>query len=174
MSANNIKSSIFSAYTSMMNSVEADNTGGGGGWWPEPGEHEVVLTAITQDEGQFTQNDGQKFPSSLIRFAFQLLNDPDSPASPRSFRGAPFNFPLDPSKINEKGKIRIEIEMRRLKGHLTTILGRDPTDMVAALAEVDNTIKANTVAILVRVNADKSPTNGKVYNKEFILRSIMG
>lgn len=170
----NIKSAVFSAYTTMISAVDADNGSGSAGWWPQPGEHEVVVTAISQDEGQFTQNDGQKFPSSVIRFHFQLLNDPESPSAPRSFKGAPFNFPNDPSKINEKGRTRIEIEMRRLKGHLTTILGREPQDVGATLTLVENLLKTNTVAVLVRTNADKSPTTGKIFNKEFIVRSLVG
>lgn len=69
--------------------------------------------------------------------------------------------------------MRTEIEMRRLKGHLQTILRRDVKDIGTALADADAKINGqDAVAVVVKCQYDN--VNGKIYRKDFLVKPLAG
>ena len=62
--------------------------------------------------------------------------------------GASTGLPTNPGQITLDGsKKRAEIEMNRLKGHLTVLLGSEPTNMVAALEQVSAMIQSDQAVV---------------------------
>jgi hypothetical protein len=169
---NNVKA-MFNSLNNTFASVQPDNGMGAGGWWPAEGQHEVFVSDINVRNSEYKLPDGQKVPGTDITFRYQLINDTDSPTEPRSFDGSPFRLPLDTSVLDDKGRIRVEIEMRRLKGHLQTILRRDVKDIGTAIGDADNKIKgAEAVAVVVKCQYDN--VNGKIYRKDFLVKPLAG
>jgi hypothetical protein len=169
---NNVKA-MFNSLNSTFASVQPDNGMGAGGWWPAEGQHEVFVSSLTVRPSEYRMPDGQKVPGTEIVFRYQLINDPDQPSEPRSFDGASFRLPQDTSILDEKGRLRTEIEMRRLKGHLQTILRRDVKDVGTAIADADAKINGqDAVAVVVKCQYDQ--VNGKTYRKDFLVKPLAG
>ena len=82
-------------------------------------------------------------------------------------------IPTDPSQLSHEGsQIRAKIELSRLKGHLKTILGYDPTDLGAAFEEVENKLNGDsTVACMVRCQYTERGTS--TYKSEY-LQTLLG
>lgn len=169
---NNVKA-MFNSLNNTFASVQPDNGMGAGGWWPAEGQHEVFIQNMTVRDSEYKLSDGQKVSGTEIVFRYQLINDADQPNEPRSFDGSPFRLPLDTSTLDDKGRIRVEIEMRRLKGHLQTILRRDVKDIGTALGEADAKINGqDAVAVVVKCQYDH--VGGKIYRKDFLVKPLAG
>ena len=101
--------------------------------------------------GQFRQTDDkQEFPALSVQFHYQLCEDPDR-NEPLIWNGAPMVIPNDPKVLTHEGsQVRAKIELGRLKGHIKTILGREPGNLGNDLEEIENKLKSdNTVACMV-------------------------
>jgi hypothetical protein len=170
----NIKSTMFAAYNNSFASVEANTEGSGAGWRPDAGDHAVLVTGMTIEEGDFKQKDGQVFPSIDITFQYQMVEDPGSP-EPRSFTGARFNLPSDPTQLTDEGaKTRNRIELERIKGHLTTLIGRRPENLQMAMQTVQERINnGNVIPVKLRARYDESKVKpGTKYFKEFLVSPL--
>jgi hypothetical protein len=169
---NNVKA-MFNSLNNAFANAQPDNGMGAGGWWPNEGQHEVFVSSLNVRASEYKMPDGQKVPGTDITFRYQLINDTDSPNEPRSFDGALFRLPQDTSVLDDKGRMRTEIEMRRLKGHLQTILRRDVKDIGTALSDADAKINSdNAVAVVVKCQYDN--VNGKIYRKDFLVKPLAG
>ncbi|MGA1752729.1 MAG: hypothetical protein ACO395_05125 [Pontimonas sp.] len=169
-----VATTVLTNYDTMYKDASADTGNGAGGWWPEEGQHTCIILSVTNSPATFRTGDGQEFPSTLISFRYQLMEDPGSPGEPREFEGAPINLPNDPSQVTaENQQTRIRIELQRLKGHLSTILGGPsamtnnlPVDLASAAKAVEGQDKAFVV------NCQYQNRNGKTYRKDFLVRSL--
>jgi hypothetical protein len=169
-----IKSTMFAAYNNSFASVEANTEGSGAGWRPDAGDHAVLVTGMTIEEGEFKQKDGQLFPSIDITFQYQMVEDPGSP-EPRSFTGARFQMPADPTQLTDEGaKTRARIELERIKGHLTTLIGRRPENLQMAMQTIQERINnGNVIPVKLRARYDESKTKpGTKYFKEFLVAPL--
>ena len=171
MSVDNNVKAMFSALNNTFASANADNGMGAGGWWPSEGQHEVYLSVMKVNAAEFRMPDGQKVPGTEISFRYQLITDIEQPNEPRQFDGAVFRLPQDTAQLDDKGRMRVEIELRRLKGHLQTILRRDVKDVGAALADADARINSDqVVAVIVKCQYDQ--VNGKTYRKDYLVKAL--
>lgn len=164
---------VFSALNSSFQSVQADSGLGSLGWWPEEGNHDCLVTDVNMQESTFKQSDGQTFPGIEVQFSYQLINDPGQ-EEPRRFLGAPIRLPVDINQLNDpRAKTRAEIELRRLKGHLTTCLRREPQDIGVALGELSHKIENtdSVIAVVVKCQYDTSK-DGKQYRKEYLQKAL--
>jgi hypothetical protein len=169
-----IKSTMFANYNAAFAAVEANTEGSAAGWRPDAGDHAVLVTGITLEEGEFKQKDGQVFPAVDVTFQYQMVEDPGSP-EPRSFAGARFTLPNDPSQLtDEGGKTRVRIEMERLKGHLATLMGRRPDNLQTAMQIVSERLaNGNVVPVKLRARYDESKAKpGTKYFKEFLVSPL--
>ena len=167
---NNVKA-MFNSLNNTFAQAQPDNGMGAGGWWPAEGQHDVFVSSLNVRASEFKMPDGQKVPGTEIVFRYQLINDPDQPNEPRSFDGSAFRLPQDTTSLDDKGRMRVEIEMRRLKGHLQTILRRDVKDIATALAEADARINGDqAVAVVVKCQYDN--VNGRTYRKDFLVKPL--
>lgn len=169
----------FNAYAEIYKDARPDQSGGGGGWFPDPGEHQVIITGMRMERSTFRTKDGQEFPSTLVTFSFQLVDDPGSVGDPREFEGASFNLPDNPSQAslqdNETAKngTRIRLEINRLKGHLSTILGgpsKISENPARDLEEAQKAVSGGTMAVLLR--AQHQTKGDRTYRKEFLIRAL--
>lgn len=167
---NNVKA-MFNSLNTSFAQAQPDNGTGAGGWWPAEGQHDVFISSMTVKASEYKSGDGQTFPGTEIVFRYQLINDPDQPNEPRSFEGASFRLPQDPSILDDKARIGFDINMRRLKGHLQTILRRDVKDIGAALVEADARINGDqAVAVVVKCQYDVK--NQRTYRKDFLVKPL--
>ncbi|HIJ11993.1 TPA: hypothetical protein HA278_08095 [Candidatus Woesearchaeota archaeon] len=142
---------IFANLQESFETASPDQGMGSLGEWPTKGEHACYVLSMDVGEGKFRQTgDQQEFPALSVQFHYQLCEDPDR-TEPLIWNGAPMVIPNDPSLLTHEGsQIRAKIELGRLKGHLKTIIGRDPNNLENAVEEVDNKLKSdNTVACMV-------------------------
>jgi len=80
---------------------------------------------------------------------------------------------VDPSQIpNEGNKMRFEISMKRLKGHMETLLGRSVGDMAADLETLQTTVSAEPPIVKVQCRYNQKGT--RTYKTEFIRELISG
>lgn len=169
-----VAATVLTNYDTMYKDASADTTGGGGGWWPEEGQHSCLLLAVSSQPSTFRTGDGQEYPSTLVSFRYQLMEDPGSPGEPREFEGAPINLPNEPTKVAaENQQTRIRIELQRLKGHLSTILGGTGAltgNLPVDLGNASKAIEAQDKAFLV--NCQYQSRNGKTYRKDFLLKAL--
>ncbi len=162
------------AFANMQNTfASATAESGGGTPWPKAGDHQCYLIGIHTDTGEFRQSDGQMFPSATIQFEYELCDDPDRP-SPLQWRGAVFNLPTNPAQLVLDGsKKRAEIEMNRLKGHLSVLLGSEPTNMVGALEQVSAMIQSDQ-AVVCNVRCNYREVGDRTYKTEYIRELLSG
>ena len=162
------------AFANMQNTFAAATAESGGGTpWPKAGAHQCYLVGLHTATGKFRQSDGQEFPAATIQFEYELCEDPDRP-SPLQWRGAIFSLPTDPGQITLEGsKKRAEIEMNRLKGHLTVLLGSEPTNMVSALEQVSNMIQSDQ-AVVCNVKCNYREVGDRTYKTEYIRELLSG
>ena len=171
-----IKSTMFAAYNNSFASVEANTEGSGAGWRPDAGDHAVLVTGMTIEEGEFKQKDGQLFPSNLIHFTYQMIEDPGSPAEPRSFKGKTFNLPSNPAQLTDDGaKTRMRIDIERLKGHLRTVLGTSTNNLAADMEAASKKLAAGVpTPVKLRAKYDASRDGKTLYFTEFLTGQLMG
>lgn len=152
-----------SAFTSLNAAYDAATAETGISPWPTEGVHENFVIGIdASTEGvTFRQNDGQEFPAIRIVFQYQLVDDPER-ATPLRWNGAAFVIPLDFSQLNANAGStkRASIEMNRLKGHLSKLIGEElPLD--AAMIQLEKLL-ASDKALIAKVNCqyrNYTPTN---------------
>lgn len=169
----------FNNYENIYKDARPDQSGGGGGWFPEPGEHQCIITGMRVEPGTFRLKDGGEFPSQVVTFSYQLVDDPGSVGDPREFEGASFNLPSNPTQASlqdteaAKTGTRIRIEINRLKGHLATVLGgpsKVSENMGRDIEEAQKAVASGTLAVLLR---SQHQTRGdKTYRKEFLIRAL--
>ena len=88
--------------------------------------------------------------------------------------GNVFNLPTNPGQITLDGsKKRAEIEMNRLKGHLTVLLGSEPTNMVGALEQVSGMIQSDQ-AVVCNVRCNYREVGDRTYKTEYIRELLSG
>jgi len=173
MSITNETKAIFANMQTDFETVQADQGLGSLGEWPAKGEHACYVLSVNVENGKFRQTgDQQEFPSILVQFHYQLCEDPDR-TEPLIWNGAPMNIPHDPSALSHEGsKVRARIELQRLKGHLKTILGYDPSNMQAAFDDLESKLNGeSTVACMVRCQYTERGTS--TYKSEY-LQSLLG
>lgn len=170
-----IKSSMFNAFSEIYQSAEANTEGSAAGWRPEAGDHAVMVTGIVADNGEFKQKDGQVFPSNLIYFTYQMIDDPGSPSDPRSFKGKAFNLPSNPSQLTDDGaKTRMRIDLERLKGHLRTILGSSTNNLAADMEAVSKKLGNGVpTGVKLRAKYDASRDGKTLYFTEFLTGQLL-
>jgi len=163
---------MFSALNDTFKSAQADSGLGALGWWPEEGNHDCLVTDVNMQESPFKQSDGSTYPGVEIQFSYQLITDPGQ-QEPRRWVGSPFRIPTDTNVLTDpKAKIRAEIELRRLKGHLTVCLRREPQDMGAALGEISHRLESTDSVVAVVVKCQYDQAGGKTYRKEFLQKAL--
>ena len=173
MSITNETKAIFANMTTDFAAAQADQGLGSLGEWPAKGEHACYVLGMNVQNGTFRQtSDKQEFPAISVQFHYQLCEDPDR-TEPLVWNGAPMTIPNDASVLTHEGsQIRARIELSRLKGHLKTILGYDPTDLGSAYEEVSDKLNGDsTVACMVRCNYTERGTS--TYKSEY-LQSLLG
>lgn len=169
-----VQTTVFNNYESTYKDARANTDGGGGGWWPEEGQHDCMITALTVAPSTFRTGDGQEFPSQVVSFRYQLMEDPGSPGEPREFEGAAFNLPNNPASVAaENQQTRIRIELERLKGHLSTVMG-GPQALTGNLGvDLNNAIEAvNKGDKGVTVNCQYQQKGTRTYRKDFLVRTL--
>ena len=173
-SIQNQTKAIFSQMQSDFSQANADQGLGSLGEWPPAGEHNCyVLDVMTSHDRTFRQSsDGQEFPAATVQFTYQLCDDPDR-AEPLVFKGAPMTLCGDPTQLTHEGsQIRNRIEMSRLKGHLKTLLSREPNDIAADLDEISTRLNGEeAVAAVVRCQYTERGT--RTYRSEYI-QTLLG
>ena len=173
MSISNETKAIFANLQSSFETANADQGMGSLGEWPAKGEHACYVLGMTVQPGTFRQStDKQEFPALSVQMHYQLCEDPDR-TEPLIWNGAPMVVPNDPTVLTHEGsQIRAKIELGRLKGHLKTILGREPSDLGSALEEIENKLNGDsTVACMVRCQYTERGTS--TYKSEY-LQTLLG
>lgn len=171
-----VQATVFANYDNNYRDVRANSDGGGGGWWPDPGQHDCVIVALNMVPSTFVIRDPQtELPSQLVTFRYQLMEDPGSPGNPREFEGEPFNLPNDLNRVPqiEGQQTRIRMTLERLKGHLATILGGSSAltnnlgvDIQNAQAAIQGGDKAVTVRCVY------TPKGDRVYKKDYLVKLL--
>jgi hypothetical protein len=173
MSISNETKAVFANMQTDFATATADIGMGSLGEWPPKGEHACYVLGVNVQQGIFRQtSDKQEFPAVSVQFHYQLCEDPDR-TEPLIWNGAPMTIPEDPSVLTHEGsQIRARIELGRLKGHLKTILGYDPTDLTSAFDEVESKLNGDsTVACMIRCQYTERGTT--TYKSEY-LQSLLG
>ena len=168
--------SIFSNLQSSFEEAQADQGLGSLGEWPPRGSHNCyVLNMTIQDNGTFKEAQaagGQEHDAIVVQFGYQLVEDPDR-AEPLEWRGAPITLPHNPSAIGHEGsQTRARIEMQRLKGHIKTLLAREPGDLQADMDEISQMLSGDQSVVAV-VDCRYNERGGKTYKSEY-LQSLLG
>ena len=172
----NVTKSIFATLQDDFQTVDADQGLGSLGEWPPAGDHNCyVLNMMIDAKAIFKEaaaSGGQEHPAISIQFSYQLVEDPDR-AEPLLWRGAPITIPSNPKDIGHEGsKIRAQIEMKRLKGHLKTLLGRDPVDLSADMDAVASLLSGEQSVVAV-VDCRYNKRNDRTYKTEY-LKQLLG
>ena len=173
MAIDNTVKSMFAQFQSDFENAQADNGHGGLGWWPEAGDWEVFVTGMKVESSAFRQSDGMEIPGFMCQFTYQMIDDPGS-EEPRTFQGSPIRVAADPSKITVDGsKIKQEIETKRLKGHLETILGKSASNPQLAMEEADTAISGDT-PIAVMCRCQYNTRGSRTYKTEYLTQRLSG
>lgn len=174
----NATKALFTGAAASYTEAEADT--GGGNIMPDEGEHLCFFDRVEVQQNTTFKwrppngGDLKEIPANTVRFVFTKCEDPDRP-QPLSFAGSPFDIPTDPSKIEgDNQKQRYEIMMRRLKGHLSTILGSQATgnlgDDIARCVALAEDETATVVKVEIRGRTHKN----KRYKTEYVNELVSG
>ena len=168
---------IFSQLQSSFSDVQADQGLGSLGEWPSRGQHNCYVLSLTiTDNAKFKEAiaaGGEEHDAVSIQFGYQLVEDPDRPGEPLEWRGAPIPIPQDPSAIGHEGsQTRARIEMQRLKGHIKTLLGREPGDLEGDMGMISDMLSGDQSVVAV-VDCRYNERNGRTYKTEY-LQSLLG
>ena len=172
-----IKTNVFANYNTDFAAAQADNSGGYNSWFPEDGVYDCVVTNIVQVNATFREKTGTEtieHPGTLIKFQYTLLEDPGSKGAPRSFDGGPFVFP-DCGKeglTTENSCIRVDIALKRLKGHITAILG-DVASPGSGLQQIAEMTQTEQIPVRVKCESKTSKSNSSmVFTTEYIIERL--
>jgi len=150
-------------------------------WWPDVdanGDVEVLVLGLHVDSTKFTwksPSPGER-PGLKLSFEYQLVSDPGQ-ATPRTFNGVQFLVPTNAQGLPDGQAKRVEIETRRLMGHLQAILGEKPTDLGAALlkakARIEEKLSAGSgVVVTCRLRKSTDPNTKQVRVDREYLREV--
>ena len=173
-----INASALSAFNQQMQSTPANTDGGYDTWFPEDGVYDCSVTSIFMKEcnaPEWVENEKVDHEGVLIKFTFQLIDDPGSPASPRSFEGSPFILPVNGMDAfkTEQGQKKLVKTLGRLKGHLTVLLGMSECpDLHGSLGEIESRLQTESIEARVKCSSWTSQSN-KTYNTEYV-NSLLG
>tara|TARA_R100000234_G_scaffold14294_1_gene7879 strand:- start:9085 stop:9600 length:516 start_codon:yes stop_codon:yes gene_type:complete len=162
-------SQIFASLQEEYNTATADQGLGSLGEWPPAGNHECYVLGMTiDDNASFRQSsDGQEFPSIMVQFEYQLVDDPDR-STPLIWKGAPFNLIKDSGNLTHDGsKTRTRIEMERFKGHLKTLMGGDMADLPSAIDTVQSKFNGDS-AVVAMIRCQYNQKGTRTYKTEYI------
>lgn len=166
-------SKIFAAHNAMLASTQPSFGGGSANqWWPDAGQHDVFVIGLVVRDGTM-RHSGVEYPSKLLTFQYRLVEDPGSPAEPRTFSGAPVNIPLDANVAQQSQAV--QINMGRLKGILQVVLGEKfvGNDLDASLSMVQSLLDDPDATVAARcsiqANLDKQ---GKEWKKEYLVTRL--
>lgn len=161
--------------------LPADNGSGALGEWPPDGDHPNTVMDINIKEGVF-KGKGGNIPANVIQFRYVTTALLPGRKDPLEWSGVPFTLPRDESQVTDSGnKIRLEIDKKRLKGHLEAILGTPVTDLRAALPDASDRIHRSKCECMVRCTTESrssSKTAGaagtvaRSYRNEFIVSNL--
>ena len=168
---------IFNTLQEDFTKVQADQGLGALGEWPPQGEHDCYVTGVTIDTNatfkESKASGGNETPGVSVQFAYQLVDDPDR-EEPLAWLGAPIILPMDPKEVKSDGsQIRCRIELQRLKGHLKTLLGRDPVDMNSDIEIVKDMLERGESSVVATVKCQYNDRGSKTFRSEFI-QSLLG
>ena len=83
-------------------------------------------------------------------------------------------IPTNMSDVQSDGsKIRAQIELKRLKGHLKTLLGRTPGDLGADIEAVDSMLSGEQSVVAV-IDCRYNKRNDRTYKTEYIKQLLGG
>lgn len=182
MSTTPVSSEMFAAFASLQGKFAELDPMTGSVERPPEGLHGcIVMDMVVANDGKFRVDDaGQEVPALSVTFRYQLVEDPTRP-KPLVFPGKTFTIPPNLAGLPEKKMKQVEMEIRRLKGHIKNILGlsEDPANLVAGLTECMRKIKDPTNAVVVEVRAQydkvkdrQDPTKTNLYFKEYITKTL--
>ena len=166
---------IFSALQNSFNEVQADQGLGSLGEWPPAGTHNCyVISVSVKDNTKFKETGtGNEFDAVTVQFRYQLVEDPDH-AEPLEWNGAPMTIPSDPSQITHEGsQIRARIEMQRLKGHMKTLLNREPADMGIDMGEIESMLTGEQ-SVVCSVKCQYNQRGEWTYKSEYLQSLLSG
>ena len=168
---------IFASLQDEFANATADQGLGSLGEWPAEGNHDCYVLDMTVDTGSTFREaiaaGGTEFPGTTIQFRYQLIDDPDH-EEPLVFRGAPITFPNDPSDLSHEGsKIRSRIEIQRLKGHIKTLLGKEPVDMASSMDELQNKLTNGEATVAATIRCAYNTRNNRTYRTEYV-QTLLG
>ena len=168
---------IFNSLQEDFQKVQADQGLGALGEWPAQGEHNCyVLNLEIDTNATFKESQasgGNELPGISIQFNYQLVDDPDR-EEPLAWRGAPMTLPVNPSDVQSEGsQIRARIELQRLKGHMKTLLGRDPIDMESDMEIIKDMLERGDSSVVATVKCNYNSRGTRTYRTEFI-QSLLG
>ena len=162
-------SAIFESLQDEYNNATADQGLGSLGEWPAAGNHECYVLGMKIDENaSFRQSsDGQEFPSIMIQFEYQLVDDPDR-STALVWKGAPFNLIKDSNVLTHDGsKTRTRIEMERFKGHLKTLMGEAVNDLPSAIDSVQAKFNGDS-AVVAMIRCQYNQRGTRTYKTEYL------
>ena len=167
---------IFANLQSSFEEVQSDQGLGSLGEWPARGQHNCyVLNMTITDNATFKEAQaagGHEHDAISIQFGYQLVEDPDR-AEPLEWRGAPITIPQNPGAIQHEGsQICARIELQRLKGHIKTLLGREPGDLQADMDMISQMLSGDQSVVAV-VDCRYNERGGRTYKTEY-LQSLLG
>ena len=168
---------IFATLQNDFETVEADQGLGSLGEWPAQGDNTCYVLNINIETGATFKEaqaaGGMEHPAVTIQFEYQLVEDPDR-AEPLAWRGAPMTIPTNMGDVQSDGsKIRAQIELRRLKGHLKTLLGRIPGDLGADIEAVDSMLSGEQSVVAV-IDCRYNKRNDRTYKTEYVKQLLGG
>ena len=83
-------------------------------------------------------------------------------------------LPVNPSDVQSEGsQIRARIELQRLKGHMKTLLGRDPIDMESDMEIIKDMLERGDSSVVATVKCNYNSRGTRTYRTEFI-QSLLG
>ena len=168
---------IFNSLQNDFTKAQADQGLGALGEWPSQGEHDCYITGVTIDPNstfkESQASGGHETPGVAIQFFYQLVDDPDR-EEPLAWVGAPIILPVDPKEVRSEGsQTRTRIELQRLKGHMKTLLGRDPVDIEGDMEIIKNMLERGESSVVATVKCQYNDRGTKVFRSEFI-QSLLG
>lgn len=174
----NNTSQLFAGAQADFTAAEADT--GGGGVWPKAGLHKCFLNGIEIQPNTKFRMGQEEIDANSIRFVFQLCDDPER-SVPLTWSGESFDIPVNPGAITASNyKKKYEISLQRLKGHLSTILGIDPSQ-VTDIGQAIDTVKGylgDTVAVILNVDVQERKGSGtyadRIFRTEKVKECIAG
>jgi len=162
----------------------------GGAQRPPKGEWDNTVSSInvTTEDVKMRIGKSEEIPAFAVDFKYKLLGGssslPNEMKQGQEWPGRRFIFPTCgihkmPAGVTEGKKTQLRIQLERLKGHLTTLLGAAytgnlPADIQKAIQLVSNkdAIIAVRVNCTYRTKEDDTSDEGTTYFDEYLMRRL--